>query len=342
MFGSTVIEVGIGMALLFLFASLIATAAQEFLEGIRQRRGKDLERGIQQLLNDSSKDGLTANFYNHPLVNSLYPGKYKRRARRLPSYIPAPIFSLALLDIMVASQENSARDLPDFAKPSEAARYWNAAKNFSNEDVGRMVLSALESSNGNVEQARRTIDGAFNAAMDRVSGRYKRRTQWVLATIGLLTAVILNIDAITVVQRMVRADTLRRAVIATAAPTGSGKSVSALAKELDDVGFPIGWKDNLPAPQKAELDCSKDRTRCVTLAGDVIGLPNVEVHGWSALKVVLGWLITALAIMLGAPFWFDVLNKFMVIRSTVKPNEKSPPEGSEDRLPSTLQPGTMI
>jgi hypothetical protein len=35
--------------------------------------------------------------------------------------------------------------------------------------------------------------------------------------------------------------------------------------------------------------------------------------------------------MLGAPFWFDVLNKFMVIRSTVKPYEKSPPEASEDR-----------
>jgi hypothetical protein len=38
--------------------------------------------------------------------------------------------------------------------------------------------------------------------------------------------------------------------------------------------------------------------------------------------------------MLGAPFWFDVLNKFMVIRSTVKPYEKSPPEGSEDRRPT--------
>ena len=35
--------------------------------------------------------------------------------------------------------------------------------------------------------------------------------------------------------------------------------------------------------------------------------------------------------MLGAPFWFDVLNKFMVIRATVKPREKSPDEASEDR-----------
>ena len=44
----------------------------------------------------------------------------------------------------------------------------------------------------------------------------------------------------------------------------------------------------------------------------------------------IGWLITALAVSLGAPFWFDVLNKIIVIRSTVKPAEKSGPEASKD------------
>jgi len=44
----------------------------------------------------------------------------------------------------------------------------------------------------------------------------------------------------------------------------------------------------------------------------------------------LGWLLTTLAISLGAPFWFDVLNKFIVIRSAVKPHEKSPEEESKD------------
>jgi hypothetical protein len=42
--------------------------------------------------------------------------------------------------------------------------------------------------------------------------------------------------------------------------------------------------------------------------------------------------------MLGAPFWFDVLNKFMVIRSTVKPHEKSGEAASEDRQSSDAKP----
>jgi hypothetical protein len=58
--------------------------------------------------------------------------------------------------------------------------------------------------------------------------------------------------------------------------------------------------------------------------------------GWTlAFPIILnslfGWLLTAVAVTFGAPFWFDTLNKIMVIRSTVKPREKSPEEYSEDR-----------
>ena len=49
--------------------------------------------------------------------------------------------------------------------------------------------------------------------------------------------------------------------------------------------------------------------------------PPVNPLFW--LETLTGWLITTLALSLGAPFWFDVLNKFMVVRSTVKPQEKS-------------------
>jgi hypothetical protein len=80
---------------------------------------------------------------------------------------------------------------------------------------------------------------------------------------------------------------------------------------LDSLGLPIGWSH-------------------VRLSS--AGKPAT---GWDVLKFIvislLGWLMTGVAATLGAPFWFDVLNKVMVIRSTVKPREKSPEEGSEDR-----------
>jgi hypothetical protein len=102
--------------------------------------------------------------------------------------------------------------------------------------------------------------------------------------------------------------------------------MGTLSERLADIGYPIGWK--IPPgpyllPRPAPQACKPD------------GLaPNgcrYEMGPAKWLMALIGWLITALAIMLGAPFWFDVLNKFMVIRSTVKPNEKSRPEASEDR-----------
>jgi hypothetical protein len=57
---------------------------------------------------------------------------------------------------------------------------------------------------------------------------------------------------------------------------------------------------------------------------------------------VLGLLITAFAISLGAPFWFDLLNKFMIVRATVKPKEKSPDEASVDRTPASGTAGSTV
>jgi hypothetical protein len=38
---------------------------------------------------------------------------------------------------------------------------------------------------------------------------------------------------------------------------------------------------------------------------------------------LLGWFLTGVAVSLGAPFWFDTLNRFMNIRATgTAPNEK--------------------
>ena len=42
---------------------------------------------------------------------------------------------------------------------------------------------------------------------------------------------------------------------------------------------------------------------------------------WIYLAAIAGWLVTACAVSMGAPFWFDVLNKISVVRSTIKPQE---------------------
>ena len=59
-------------------------------------------------------------------------------------------------------------------------------------------------------------------------------------------------------------------------------------------------------------------------AADPRRIPGTA-QGW--LLKVFGILLTGLAISQGSPFWFDLLNKFIIVRSTVKPAEKKDADG---------------
>lgn len=91
---------------------------------------------------------------------------------------------------------------------------------------------------------------------------------------------------------------------------------------LEKFKLPIGWSQETKAGS-----LGKGFWQPLVSTLNDVGLEFLEAFPRS----VFGWLITGLAISFGAPFWFDLLNKLMVIRSTVKPHEKSPEESSEDR-----------
>src|SRR5262249_3768892 len=133
-----------------------------------------------------------------------------------------------------------------------------------------------------------------------VSGWYKRHVQLVLAFIALLVAAGLNADTIQMANSFWTDTTLRNAIVANAGravanPSSTGKSPGTVKTELDQVhalNLPLGWG---PAgtgawnkPDSARLWASK----------------------------VAGILITVFALMLGAPFWFDLLGRFINIRAS--------------------------
>jgi hypothetical protein len=178
---------------------------------------------------------------------------------------------------------------------------------------------ALDSAQGDLNQAQAYLEAWYDSGMDRVSGWYKRSSQWVIFWIALFVTIALNINTITIADYLARNDVARAALVARAQAAVEdsafiNRNYSAITQELDTLGLPIGWSKGWGAPRQHYQPAS----------GGLMVWNNV-------LAPLVGWLLTALAATLGAPFWFDVLNKVMVIRSTVKPHEKSPEEASEDR-----------
>jgi hypothetical protein len=101
----------------------------------------------------------------------------------------------------------------------------------------------------------------------------------------------------------------------------ASKSAQTMFQEnldrIQGLGLPIGWN----------LETSDPHLKWPGLR---IWQPGVPTAWFEQIRFHwLGWVLTALAISLGAPFWFDMLNKLIVVRSTVKPKEKSGDEPSK-------------
>ena len=74
MLGSSILEVAIGLAFVYLLLSLVCSAVQEGLESWLKCRASDLEKGISGLLGNAD---LVADFYQHPLIFGLFQGDYR-------------------------------------------------------------------------------------------------------------------------------------------------------------------------------------------------------------------------------------------------------------------------
>jgi hypothetical protein len=326
LFGSDILDVAVGLIFLFLLLSFICSSIKEAIETVLKYRARFLYEGIAELLRDGNRSDLVDAFYRHPIINGLFRGAYDPRRRgNLPSYIPAQAFSIAVLDIL-----NPAGNVPEGValsgtaerEPQAVAQLRATVMNVANPAVRSAILPLIDAAGNDMDRVRRNIEDWYNGAMDRVSGWYKRRTQIIIAAVGLGMAVLLNIDAIGI-ARYLYTDQLQRSVIVARAEAAAKSDTSDSKAELADPlgwirtqgGIPVGW---VIAPEEGQSQQAFQhdwRRRPGTL------------QSW--LLKIAGLLFTTFAVSLGAPFWFDVLNRVMVVRSTVKPQEKSRDEKSK-------------
>jgi hypothetical protein len=328
MFNSIVLDVVIGLALVFILVSTVCTAIREAIESVFKTRAAYLECAIRELFRDPAGTGMAQKFYEHPLISGLFKNAYQARpleptllarGQHMRSYIPSRNFAAALIDLATHGVELDAATTPH--KLTLDGLRQGAAK-LENMYVRRAVVAAIDAGQDDLAAVREHLEAWYDAAMDRVSGWYKRTSQVIIAVIAVAIVGALNLDAIAIADSLYRDPAVRAAAVAEAEqikPDDLGAKTSLT--KLDTLHLPVGW-------QAAVTNSHSDANSTTALA-------------YSIMMKCLGLLLTAFAATLGAPFWFDVLNKVMVIRATVKPREKSREEGSEDR-PATPAATTAV
>jgi hypothetical protein len=193
------------------------------------------------------------------------------------------------------------KPLPGFADVE------SAIKSLPDCNIRDTVLAHVVSAQGDLEKLRGDLANWFDHAMDRLGGVYQRKLRvWSLG-IGLGLAVLFNADSIFVAERLWNDSALRAGIAqgaselvqtstATAASNAKFDDIKTALANLNEYqselrGFPIGW----------------------TAASLPSTLGSAPV--WLIVKLV-GLIVTGLAISLGAPFWFDLLQTFVQVRAT--------------------------
>jgi hypothetical protein len=309
----TALDIAIGLSFVYLLLSLISTTVNEMIAGFLKTRARFLEKGISSLLHDPT---LKDKIYSHPLIKSLASNPFKP----LPSYIPADKFALAVMDVLTGT------DNPTF----DVNALRNGVIEHGSPDFQRAMLSILDAAGNDPAIAKQKIEDWFDEGMDRVSGWYKRNSQRNVLILAVVITLAVNADTFHVMDVLWRDPTTRAALVEQAKSRISTQEPTAVPLvEYDDPEDPTASKilSNSMSPTSALTAGEKQSLNQLTgwtIEWEQRG--NGSLWKWLLAMIKLhwlGWIVTSIALSLGAPFWFDTLNRFMTIRNSGRaPDER--------------------
>lgn len=310
MLGMPILDVAIGLAFFYLLFALVCTTVNETLSRLLRQRPKTLEEAISNLLGGSS---WTEKILQHPLIAG---GARKDKNGKLetPSYIDPKVFATALLDHFTG--QASLRDLDAFQTGIKELP----------QQTQQALNTLLNQVQGDWDKFHAQIEDWYKAVMDRAEGWYKRYVQKQTKILALVIVLWVNFDTLHVADRLWTDSTLRSSVVEQA--KARAQSRPEQSKDLPLVRYEDPRNPSQGKPINVEKGPLSSEEQA--LIGSVTGWgPDIQelssriqrqsgsyapLFPW-LLMHLLGWTLSVFAISLGAPFWFDTLNRFMNLRN---------------------------
>ncbi len=255
------------------------------------------ERGVVDKNTDvppGFDDSVLLEFKDNPLYRQL---SYKYGKKRFaPSYVSSDSFRSILFGVILKGKEFD----------------WNNLKSqindVTNEELKNVLLQFANEAEGDLDAFKGKVGTWYNNVMDRASGWYKRETQKILVIVGLVIAVVFNADTLAIYERLESDPAALQQVVQLA--DSFVASNDSLTINRIDPQFQQSY-NQLKDILNNQISNIKSP---LGLGWKNVNLSNLSPYDW--LTKILGYIVTALAISLGAPFWFDLLRKIVNLRQS--------------------------
>lgn len=225
----------------------------------------------------------------------------------------------------------------------------------------KVLLKSFLLNSPTYKDLQQTIETWFNQYMDRVSGWYRKKTSFTVGLIAVLLVLAFNFDALFLIQQVYTDSALRNRLVAGAEKMVTDSQAYEYIKgpkvEMQLAASDSAYREKAKITDKSKQDSllrasQNDRAKILDAAatraqqqikGNVALIQELNLPiGWKFDKkglhlppsfntkerpwwsILLGWILAAILISFGAPFWFNLLIKIVPLRKTgVKPKDET-------------------
>lgn len=325
MFGSAILDIAIGIIFLYSLIALAASVIIEIIQSIFNLRGRMLLGGIREQLDPETPKTIPAasappasldsnSLFQHPVMPSL------TSAGSFPQYVNPSLLSSAILDLCLSGGEAGQGPANIRTLSAEDLRAKINAIS-GNDTLKRRLHVALQRASlcatyrmPFAEAFQKEIETLFDTALNTVQRRFKQNIFIVNLACSIGLCLMLNADTLQISRTLYHDKALRDSVVQLAGEhqdklevmQQQGASAGDIAAQRKDYretiatlqsAFPLGWTSE-----------------------------NIAAYtSWSYAQKASGVLITALAVSLGASFWFKLLGNLIRLtgRRVPAPSEES-------------------
>ncbi|MFI6597025.1 hypothetical protein ACIBHX_12260 [Nonomuraea sp. NPDC050536] len=166
-----------------------------------------------------------------------------------------------------------------------------------------------------MERFREGVTTWFDSEMQRLSMLYKRYVKWAVAVLGLVVVLLFSADGLEFAKTLLRDNAFRASVSAVAA---SGEDAYTDLKTQCQSQQPVTCiTDTLSSPALVKVLDHGIVSVDIPAEGD----PGIKWNGgqwWSRITTLSHWpgyLLTYVALLFGAPFWWDLFRRITGLKS---------------------------
>jgi hypothetical protein len=321
-----------GLIFIYFLLALVNNSFIELVSAFAQIRAKLLEQWIRKMLGSMANEVM-----DHDLLNGLSASK------KSTHYMDSKSFAKVLVEKIITPkniEKMESYQFPDSINLDasiQSSELPNGIKTMLRSFVVRIhAQKVVDEKINEINHLEQQIQQWFDNSMSLLTGTYKRKTIWFTFLFASILTFSLNIDSLQLAAYLYSNPEARQKLSAAAYQGAQDSTYISLAENIKKKAAISDSASDSSHLQKDVNEFLKEvKERKAFMESTVATVSASMPIGWQessqkpgepwllyALRKLGGLLITTLAVCLGAPFWFDVLNKMANLRSSLKPEDK--------------------